>query len=117
MVDDALEPREYLFGFQQRWTSYFFGPEIPFVVCFPFEGLSRRPQEPHVASFSLVQDWASAQDQQGAKEREEEGSLGAWTNWSLGGVGSLFLTFISSLKLGPDFGAISSTSLSEESST
>ena len=79
MMDGALESQKDLLFFQQSWTSYFFGPEIPSVVCFPFEGLSHRPQEPHVASFSLVQDWASAQDQQGAKEREEEGSLGVWT--------------------------------------
>ena len=77
-MDGALEPREDLLGFQQSWTSYLFGPEIPSVVCFPLEGLSRPPQESHVASFSLVQDWASAQDQQGAKEKEEEGSLRAW---------------------------------------
>ena len=85
MVDGALKPREDLLGFQQRWTSYFFGPKIPSVVCFPLEGLSRPPQEPHVASFSLVQDWVSAQDQQGAEEGEEEGSLGAWTYWPIGG--------------------------------
>ena len=85
MVDGALESREYLLGFQQRWTSYFFGSEVPSIVCFPLEGLSRHSQEPHVASFSLVQDWASAQDQQGAEEGEEEGSLGAWTYWPLRG--------------------------------
>ena len=82
----TLEPQEGLLSFQQSWTSYFFGPEMPCVVCFPLEGLSRPPQEPHVASFSLVQDWASTQDQQGVKEgEEEEGSLGAWTYWLLGG--------------------------------
>ena len=84
-MDGALEPREDLLSFQQSWTSYFFGPGASSVVCFPLEGLSRPPQEPHVASFSLIQDWASAQDQQGAEEGEEEGSLGAWTYWSLRG--------------------------------
>ena len=84
-MDGALEPREDLLGFQQRWTFYFFDPEIPSVVCFPLKGLSRPPEEPHVAYFSLVQDWALAQDQQGAEEREEEGSLGAWTYWPLRG--------------------------------
>ena len=74
---DAHEPREDPLVSQQKWTSYFVGPEIPSVVCFPLKGLSRPPQEPHVASSSLVQDWASAQDQQGAEEGEEEGSLGA----------------------------------------
>ena len=73
-MDDALELREDLLGFQQSWTSYFFGPRTSSVVYFPLEGLSRPPQEPHVASFSSVQDWASAQDQQGAKEGEEHGA-------------------------------------------
>ena len=43
--------------------------------------------------------------------------MGAWTYWLLGGVGALFLPFMSSLKVGPDFGAISSTSLFDKSST
>ena len=85
MMDSALKPREDLLNFQQSWTSYFFGPRTSSVVCFPLEDLSRPPQEPHVVSFSSVQDWASAQDQQGAEEGEEEGSLGAWTCWLLGG--------------------------------
>ena len=78
-MDSALEPREDFLGFQQSWTSYFFGLGTSFAVCFPLEGLSRPPQEPFVASFSSTQDWALAQDQQKAKEGEEEGSLGAWT--------------------------------------
>ena len=85
MMDGAVEPQEDLLGFQQSWTSYFFGPRTSSVVCFPLEGLSRPPQEPHVASFSSVQDWVLAQDQQEAEEGEEEGSLGAWTYWLLGG--------------------------------
>ena len=116
-MDGALEPREDLLGFQQSWTSYFFGPRTSSVVCFPLEGLSRPPQEPHVASFSSVQDWVSAQDQQGAKEGEEEGSLGGLELLASWGVGAMFPPLISSLKLLPDFGAISSASLSEESST
>ena len=84
-MDGALEPREDLLGFQQSWTSYFFGPGTSSVVCFLLEGLSHPPQEPNVASFSSIQDWASAQDQQGAEEGEEEGSLGAWTYWCLRG--------------------------------
>ena len=85
MMDGALEPQEDLLGFQQSWTSYFFGPRTSFVVCFPLEGLSRPPQEPLVASFSSAQDWALAQDQQEVKEGEEEGSLQAWTYGLLGG--------------------------------
>ena len=84
-MDGALEPWEVLLSFQQSSTSYFFGPRTSFVVCFPLEDLSRPPQEPHVVSFSSIQDWASAQDQQGAEEGEEEGSLGVWTYWSLRG--------------------------------
>ena len=84
-MDGTLKPREDLFGFQQSWTSYFFGPGTSSVVCFLLEGLSRPPQEPLVASFSSAQDWALAQDQQEAEEGEEEGSLGAWTYWLLGG--------------------------------
>ena len=58
-VYGAHEPREDLLGFQQNWTSYFFGPKIVSVVYFPLEGLSRPPQDPHVASSSLTQDLAS----------------------------------------------------------
>ena len=83
-MNGTLELREDLLGFQQSWTSYLFGPKIPSVVCFPLEGLSRPPKESHVASFCLVQDWALAQDQQGAEEKEEEGSLGGWAYWPLG---------------------------------
>ena len=85
MMDGALEPREDRLNFQQSWTSYFFGPRTSSIVCFPLEDLSHPPQEPHVVSFSSVQDWALAQDQQGAEEGEGEGSLGAWTCWLLGG--------------------------------
>ena len=58
-VYGAHELREDLLDFQQNWTSYFFGPEIVFVVYFPLEGLSRPPQDPHVASSFLAQDLAS----------------------------------------------------------
>ena len=85
MMDGAFEPQEDLLGFQQSWTSYFFGLGTSSVVYFLLEGLSRLPQESLVASFSSAQDWALAQDQQEAEEREEEGSLGAWTYWPLGG--------------------------------
>ena len=85
MMDGALEPREDLLGFQQSWTSHFFSPGTSSAICFPLEGLSRPPQEPLVASFSTAQDLVLAQDQQEAKEREEEGSLGAWTYGLLGG--------------------------------
>ena len=79
MTNSALEPREDLLGFQQSWTSYFFGPGTSSIVCFPLEGLSRPPQEPLVAFFSSAQDWTLAQDQQEAEEGEEEGLLGVWT--------------------------------------
>ena len=52
-VYGAHEPREDLLDFQQNWTSYFFGLEIVSVVYFPLEGLSRPPQDPHVA-FSFL---------------------------------------------------------------
>ena len=78
-MDGALESREDLLGFQQSWTSYFFGPRSASVVYFLLEGLSRPPQDPLGVSFSLAQDWALAQDQQGAEKGEEGGSLGAWT--------------------------------------
>ena len=81
----AHELLEDLLDFQQNWTSYFFGPEIVFVVYFPLEGLSRPPQDPHVASSFLAQDLASVQDWQGAEEGKEEGSMGAWTYWLLVG--------------------------------
>ena len=81
----AHEPRKDPLGSQQNWTSYFFGLEILYVVYFPLKGLSRPPQEPYDAFSSLAQDLASAQDQQGAEEGEEEDSLGAWTYWFLGG--------------------------------
>ena len=77
-MDGVLKLRDDLLDFQQSWTSYFFGLGSPSVVCSPLGGLSRPPQKPPIASFSLVQHWASTQDQQGAKEREEEvGLLGA----------------------------------------
>ena len=63
MMDGALKSREDLLGFQQSWTSYFFGPRTSSVVCFLLEGLSRPPQEPLVTSFSSAQDWVLAQDQ------------------------------------------------------
>ena len=59
MVYGARELREDLLGFQQNWTSYFFGPKIVSVVYFLLEGLSHPPQDPHVASSSLAQDLAS----------------------------------------------------------
>ena len=77
MMDDALEPQEDLLGYQQSWTSYFFGLGTSSAVYFLLEGLSRPHQEPLVSSFSSAQDWALAQDQQEAEEGEEEGSLGA----------------------------------------
>ena len=54
MVYGAHESREDLLDFQQNWTFYFFGPEIVSVVYFPLEGLSRLPQDPHVASSFLA---------------------------------------------------------------
>ena len=84
-MDGTLEPRGDLLGFQQSWTSYFFGLRTSSTVCFPLEGLSRPPQEPLIAFFSLTWDWALAQHQQEAEEGEEEGSLGAWTYGLLGG--------------------------------
>ena len=79
MLDGILEPQEALLGCQRSRTSYFFGPEILSVVYFPLNGLSRPPQEPHIAFSSLAQDLVSAQDRQGAEVGEEDGSLGAWT--------------------------------------
>ena len=84
-VYGAHEPREDLLDFQQNWTSYFFGPKIVSVVYFLLEGLSRPPQDPHVTSSSLTRDLASVQDRQEAEEGEEEGSMGAWAYWLLGG--------------------------------
>ena len=54
VVYGVHEPREDLLGFQQNLTSYFFGLEIVSVVCFPLEGLSHPPQDPHVASSFLA---------------------------------------------------------------
>ena len=76
-MDGALEPQEALLGCQQSWTSYFFGPGIASAVYFLLDGLSRPPQEPLIASFSLAQDWVLARDQQEAEEGEEKGSLEA----------------------------------------
>ena len=59
-MDDALEPLEGLLGYQQSWTSYFFGPEIASAIYFLLEGLSRPPQEPLGVSFSSAQDWTLA---------------------------------------------------------
>ena len=70
MMDGALESREDLLGFQQSWTSYFFGPRTSSVICFPLEGLSCPPQEPLVASFSSAQHWTLALDQQEVEEGE-----------------------------------------------
>ena len=117
MVYGAHESHEDLLGFQHNWTSYFFGPEIVSVVYFPLEGLSRLPQDPHVASSSLAQDLASVQDRHGAEEGGGGGFNEGLDLLASGGVGALFLPFMSSLKLWPDFGAISFGSLSEESST
>ena len=78
-MEGALEPREDLPGFQQSWTSYFFGPGTQSVFYFPLEGLSRPLQDPLAASFSSTQGWVLAQDQQEAKEGEEEGLLEVWT--------------------------------------
>ena len=58
----AHEPREDLLGFQQNWTSYFFDPKIISVVYFPLKGLSRPPQDPHVAFSFLAQDLVLVQD-------------------------------------------------------
>ena len=80
----AHEPREDPLSSQQKRTSYFFGPKILSVVCFLLKDLFYLPQEPRVASSSSVKDLALAKDQQGAEE-EEEGSLGVWTCWLLGG--------------------------------
>ena len=77
MMDGAFEPQEDLLGFQQSWTSYFFGLGTSSVVYFLLEGLSRPPQEPFGAFFSSAQDWDLARDQQEAEEGEEEGSLEA----------------------------------------
>ena len=74
-MDGALELRDDLLGFQQSWTSYFFGLGSPSVVCSLLKGLSHPPQEPPIASFSSVQDWTSAQDQQGVEDGEEEVGL------------------------------------------
>ena len=76
-MEGTLKPQEDLLGFQQSWTSYFFGPGTFSAVYFLLKGLSRPPKEPLVASFSSAQDWALAQDQQEAEEGEDEGSLGA----------------------------------------
>ena len=87
MVYGAHEPREDPLGSQQKRTSYFFGPKILSVVCFPLKDLFHLSQEPRVASSSSAKDLALAKDQQGAEEEEEEeeGSLGVWTCWLLGG--------------------------------
>ena len=84
-MDGTLEPQEDLLGYQQSWTSCFFGPGTASAVYFLLEGLSRLPQEPLGVSFSSAQDWALARDQQEVKEGEEESSLGTQTCWPLGG--------------------------------
>ena len=80
----AYELREDPLNSQQKRTSYFFGPKILSIVCFLLKDLFYLPQEPRVASSSSAKDLALAKDQQGAEE-EEEGSLGVWTCWLLGG--------------------------------
>ena len=84
-VYSAHEPQEDPLGSQQKRTFCFFSPKVLFVVCVPLKGLSRLPQELRVVSFSSAQDLALAQDSQGAEQGEEEGSLGVWTCWLLGG--------------------------------
>ena len=81
----AHELREDPLGSQQKRTFCFFGPEILSVVYFPLKGLSRLPQDPRAISTSLAPDSALTQNQQGAREEEEEGLLGVWTCWLLGG--------------------------------
>ena len=76
-MEGTLKPQEDLLGFQQSWTSCFFGPRTSSAVYFLLEGLSRPHQEPFVSFFSSAQDWTLAQDQQEAEEGEDEGSLGA----------------------------------------
>ena len=112
----AHEPREDPLGFQQKRTFCFFGPEILSVVYFPLKGLSHLPQEPRAVSSSSAQDLALAQDQQGVEEGEEGGFTGGLDLLTSGGVDTLFLPLISSLRLWLDLGAISSTLVSEESS-
>ena len=89
-MDGAFEPQEDLLGYQQSWTSYFFGIGTASAIYFLLEGPSRPPQEPFVASFSSAQDWVLARDQQEAEEGEEEGSLGAQTYWPFGGKAPCF---------------------------
>ena len=84
-MDSALEPQEALLNYQWSRTSYFYGPGTASVVYFLLEGLSCPLQYPFGVSFSLAQDWALARDQQEVEEGEEEGSLGAYTFWPLGG--------------------------------
>ena len=112
----AHEPREDPLGSQQKRTFCFFGPELFSVVYFPLKGLSRLHQRPRVAFSSSVQDLALAQGQQEVEEGEEEVHRG------LGFVGFLWgRHLVPPLHEFPQtlarFGAISSTSLSEESST
>ena len=51
-MDGTLEPQEDLLGYQQSWTSCFFGLGTASAVYFLLEGLSRSPQEPLGVSFS-----------------------------------------------------------------
>ena len=78
-VVGALEPQEAPLGYQQSWTSCFFGPVIAWAACFLWKGPSHLPQEPQCVSSSLDQGWALARDQQEAEEEEEEDSLAVWT--------------------------------------
>ena len=102
-MDGALEPWEDLLGFQQSWISYFIGPRTSSAVCFPLEGLSCPPHDLLAASFSSAQDWVLAQDQQEAEEGAGEGFTGGLDLLVSWGIGAVFLPFISSLKLLPDF--------------
>ena len=77
MLDGVLEPHEALLGCQWSQTSYSFGPETAFAICFLLEGLPHPSQEPLGVSSSSAQEWALARGQQEAEEGEEEGLLGA----------------------------------------
>ena len=96
---DTYQPRETPLGSQQKRTFCFFGPKLLSVVYFPLKGLSHLHQGPRIVSSSSAQYLALAQGQQEAEEGEEEGFTRGLDLLASCGVDTLFLPFMSSLKL------------------
>ena len=77
MLDGVLESQEAPLGCQWSRTSYSFGLETAFAICFLLRGLSRPPQGPPIPFFFSTQGWALAQGQQEDEEGVEADLLGA----------------------------------------